>query len=183
MNYPVHDLELAAIVHALKFWRHYLYRVSCEVFTNHKRKANVVVDALSRKSASVGSLTYIPIGERPLALYVQSLANQFVRLDASKPSHVLACTVTWSSLFEHIREQQYDDPHFFVHRDIVQHGDSKQVTVGDDGVLGMQGRVCVPNVDWLREVILEKAYSSRYLFIRVPLRCIRTCGNIIGRGG
>ena len=35
-NYPVHDLELAAIVHALKIWRHYLYGVSCEVFTNHR---------------------------------------------------------------------------------------------------------------------------------------------------
>ena len=28
-NYLVHDLELAAIVHALKVWRHYLYGVSC----------------------------------------------------------------------------------------------------------------------------------------------------------
>ncbi|XP_070009530.1 uncharacterized protein [Nicotiana sylvestris] len=34
-NYPVHDLELAAIVHALKIWRHYLYGVSCEVYTDH----------------------------------------------------------------------------------------------------------------------------------------------------
>ena len=25
-NYPTHDLELAAIVFALKIWRHYLYR-------------------------------------------------------------------------------------------------------------------------------------------------------------
>ncbi|XP_070014742.1 uncharacterized protein [Nicotiana sylvestris] len=35
-NYPMHDLELAAIVHALKIWRHYLYGVSCEVFTDHR---------------------------------------------------------------------------------------------------------------------------------------------------
>ncbi|XP_070054123.1 uncharacterized protein [Nicotiana tomentosiformis] len=35
-NYPVHDLELAAIVHALKIWRHYLYGVSCEVFMDHR---------------------------------------------------------------------------------------------------------------------------------------------------
>ena len=31
MNYPVHDLELAAIVFALKIWRHYLYGVRCEI--------------------------------------------------------------------------------------------------------------------------------------------------------
>jgi len=35
-NYPLHDLELEAIVHALKIWRHFLYGVSCEVFTDHR---------------------------------------------------------------------------------------------------------------------------------------------------
>ncbi|CAA0810785.1 Uncharacterized mitochondrial protein AtMg00860, partial [Striga hermonthica] len=35
-NYPTHDLELAAIVHALKIWRHYLYGGRCEIFTDHK---------------------------------------------------------------------------------------------------------------------------------------------------
>ena len=82
-NYPTHDLELAAIVFALKIWRHYLYREKCFIYTDHKSlkylpsqrelnlrqrrwmklikdydcvidyhpgKANVVVDALSKKS-------------------------------------------------------------------------------------------------------------------------------------
>ncbi|KAG8482995.1 hypothetical protein CXB51_021864 [Gossypium anomalum] len=82
-NYPTHDLELAAIVFALKIWRHYLYGEKCPIFTDHKSlkylmdqkdlnlrqrrwlellkdyeliidyhpgKANIVADALSRKS-------------------------------------------------------------------------------------------------------------------------------------
>lgn len=82
-NYLTHDLELAAVVFALKIWRHYLYGVSCVIYTDHKSlkyiftqkelnmrqrrwlelikdydltiqyhpgKANVVADALSRKS-------------------------------------------------------------------------------------------------------------------------------------
>ena len=82
-NYPTHDLELAAIVFALKIWRHYLFGEKCHVFSDHKSlkylmtqrdlnlrqrrwlellkdyelvidyhpgKANVVADALSRKS-------------------------------------------------------------------------------------------------------------------------------------
>ena len=82
-NYPTHDLELAAIVFALKIWRHYLYGEKCFIYTDHKSlkylplqrelnlrqrrwtelikdydcvidyhsgKANVVADALSRKS-------------------------------------------------------------------------------------------------------------------------------------
>ena len=88
-NYPTHDLELTAIVFALKIWRHYLYGASFKVFSYHKslrylfdqkelnmqqrrwieflkdydfqlmyhlRKANVVVDALSRKRIQMSSL-------------------------------------------------------------------------------------------------------------------------------
>ncbi|XP_070057325.1 uncharacterized protein [Nicotiana tomentosiformis] len=69
-NYPIHDLELADIVHALKIWRHFLYSVPCE-------KDNVVADALCQKAESLGSLAYLPAVERPLALDVQALANQF----------------------------------------------------------------------------------------------------------
>jgi hypothetical protein len=35
-NYPTHDLELAAVVHALKTWRHYLYGQKCDIYTDHK---------------------------------------------------------------------------------------------------------------------------------------------------
>ncbi|GJY48254.1 putative reverse transcriptase domain-containing protein [Tanacetum coccineum] len=35
-NYTTHDLELGAVVFALKIWRHYLYRTKCTVFTDHK---------------------------------------------------------------------------------------------------------------------------------------------------
>lgn len=83
-NYTIHDLELGAVVFALKIWRHYLYGNEFEVYKDHKSlkyvfsqkdldlcqrrwmeflkdydfsiyyhpgKANVVVDALSRKFA------------------------------------------------------------------------------------------------------------------------------------
>ena len=126
-------------MHALNIWRHYLYCVSCDVFTDHRSlqhlfkqkdlnlrqrrwlellkdyditilyhpgKANVVVDALSRKAVSMGSLVYILVGERPLAVDVQDLTNRFVRLDISEPSWVLACMVSRSSLFDRIRECQ-----------------------------------------------------------------------------
>ena len=83
VNYPTLDLELAAVVFALKLWRHYLYGARFEIFTDHQSlkyiftqrdlnlrqrrwlefvkdydfelsyhpgKANVVADALSRRS-------------------------------------------------------------------------------------------------------------------------------------
>ncbi|XP_020242671.1 uncharacterized protein LOC109820889 [Asparagus officinalis] len=36
-NYPTHDLELAAVIFALKLWRHYLLGEQVKVFTDHKR--------------------------------------------------------------------------------------------------------------------------------------------------
>jgi hypothetical protein len=35
-NYPTHDLEPAAVVHALKIWRHYLIGHRCEIYSDHK---------------------------------------------------------------------------------------------------------------------------------------------------
>ncbi|XP_070019705.1 uncharacterized protein [Nicotiana sylvestris] len=84
-NYPVHDLDLAAIVHAWKIWRHYFYDVSCE---------------------SISMTTVL--------------------------------------------------------KDTVQHGDAKEVSIGEDEVLRIQRWICVPNVDGLHELILEEAYSLRY---------------------
>ena len=35
-NYPTHDMELAAVVFALKIWRHYLYGKQFEMYSGHK---------------------------------------------------------------------------------------------------------------------------------------------------
>jgi hypothetical protein len=35
-NYPTHDLELAAVIHALKIWRHHLMGAKCNIYTDHK---------------------------------------------------------------------------------------------------------------------------------------------------
>ncbi|GKG21526.1 putative reverse transcriptase domain-containing protein, partial [Tanacetum coccineum] len=41
-NYPTHDLELGAVVFALKMWRHYLYGTKCFVFTDHKSLQHIL---------------------------------------------------------------------------------------------------------------------------------------------
>ncbi|GJW87500.1 putative reverse transcriptase domain-containing protein [Tanacetum coccineum] len=41
-NYTTHDLELGAVVFALKMWRHYLYLTNCVVFTDHKSLQHIL---------------------------------------------------------------------------------------------------------------------------------------------
>ncbi|XP_070034793.1 uncharacterized protein [Nicotiana tomentosiformis] len=108
----------------------------------------------------MGSLAFIPAGERPSALDVQALSNKFVRLDTLELTMVLACVVSQSSLFERIKVCQYDDPDLLILRDTVQRGGAKEVTIGDNVVFRLHSRICMPNVDGLRELILEEAHSS-----------------------
>nr|GEZ04637.1 putative reverse transcriptase domain-containing protein [Tanacetum cinerariifolium] len=41
-NYMTHDLDLRAVVFALKTWRHYLYGTKCTVFTDHKSLQHIL---------------------------------------------------------------------------------------------------------------------------------------------
>ncbi|KAH0781706.1 hypothetical protein KY290_001304 [Solanum tuberosum] len=77
-NYPTHDLELATLVFALIIWRHYLYGVHVDVFTDHKslQYANVVVDALSR--LCMGSTSHVEEDKKELAKDVDELQERIM---------------------------------------------------------------------------------------------------------
>jgi hypothetical protein len=44
-NYPTHDLELAAVIHALKLWRHHLMGTKCNIYTDHKSLKYIFMQA------------------------------------------------------------------------------------------------------------------------------------------
>ncbi|XP_069145596.1 uncharacterized protein [Solanum lycopersicum] len=82
------------------------------------RKANVVADALSRKTPRTGSLAALSIEEKPLARDVQILANSLVRLQISEKSDgMIAFIEARSSLVEQIRAHQFDDEKLCLIRD------------------------------------------------------------------
>ena len=118
LNYPTHDLELAAVVLALKRWRHYLYGAKCQIFTDHKSlqylstqkelnlrqrrwmelikdydctieyhpgKANVVADALSRKSTA--TLSHLKVVRAPLLIELRTTG---VELEVDEVGALLA---------------------------------------------------------------------------------------------
>ncbi|CAN1154462.1 Transposon Ty3-I Gag-Pol polyprotein [Linum perenne] len=181
VNYPTHDLELAAVVFALKLWRHYLYGETFTIFTDHKSlqhltdqkelnmrqrrwvellndydctikyhpgKANVVADALSRKKNS------------PLQELVELRAMN-VELKVEDVTKLLATLKIRPMLHEQIKEKQKDDPELEKYFKQIQEGKDVKFKVIDD-MLTYQGRVCVPNVDKLRQNILDEAHSAPY---------------------
>nr|GEX36853.1 putative reverse transcriptase domain, ribonuclease H-like domain, aspartic peptidase domain protein [Tanacetum cinerariifolium] len=84
-NYTTYDLELGAVVFALKTWRNYLYETKCTVFTDHKRKANVIADALSRKERSRPLRVRALVMEMGLNLPKEILEAQTEALKPKKP--------------------------------------------------------------------------------------------------
>ena len=137
-NYPTHDLELAAIVFALKIWRHYLCGEKCFIYNDHKSlkylpsqrelnlrqrrwmklikdydcvidyhpgKANVVADALSRKT-------------------VQTLRALNAHLSLSDDGTVVAELIARPNLLNQVLEAQKKDEKIYAI--IKQIGDGKE---------------------------------------------------------
>ncbi|XP_059288219.1 uncharacterized protein LOC132041524 [Lycium ferocissimum] len=84
----------------------------------HPSKANVVEDALSRKS--MGSLARFTAEERPMAKDIQELANRGVRIDHIVQGRLFAVMVAQSSLVGQVKACQYEDPRLARLRDRVQ---------------------------------------------------------------
>jgi len=93
---------------------------------------------------------------------IQFLANSMIRLDISDSRRVLAHMGVQSSLLDRIRGCQFEDEALVALRDRVLAGDGGQTTLDPDGVLRFAGRICVPRVGDLIQLILSEGHESRY---------------------
>ncbi|GJS90714.1 putative reverse transcriptase domain-containing protein [Tanacetum coccineum] len=186
VNYPTHDLELAAVVFALKIWRHYLYGESCDIFTDHKSlkyiftqrelnmrqrrwlellkdydtniqyhpgKANVVADALSRKS---GMIAGIKVEEG----IIRDLERLDIELCVRGQSGFWASLRVEPNLISQIKTAQKDDGEIWA---IIQNIDQQtEFRVDDDGILWQGTKLCVPEDPTLREALMTEAHSSPF---------------------
>ncbi|XP_074355323.1 uncharacterized protein LOC141694503 [Apium graveolens] len=147
VNYHTHDLELAALVFALKIWRHYLY---------HPGKMNVVADALNKKNlGSVASLITQPHlisdSERlGVGSYVRGSGGSIASLKVE------------SNLISRVKEAQKNDKGLKAIRSEVVGGKQKHFRVDDEGVIWLGSKLCVPANLTIREEILKEAHSSSF---------------------
>ncbi|GJU85584.1 putative reverse transcriptase domain-containing protein [Tanacetum coccineum] len=131
-NYTTHNLELGAVVFALKMWRHYLYGTKCVVFTDHKRKANVVADALSQKERS-----------KPLRVRVLVMT-----IGLNLPKQILSAQ-------SKARKEEN-----FINEDL--HGMINKLEPRADGMLCLNNRSWVPYFGDLRALIMHESHKSKY---------------------
>ncbi|XP_049375434.1 uncharacterized protein LOC125840508 [Solanum verrucosum] len=82
-------------------------------------KTNVVVDPLSRKIGRMGSLAHLQVSRHPLAREVQTLANEFMRLEVIVKGRFLACVEAISSFLDKIKGKQFDDEKLSRIRDMA----------------------------------------------------------------
>ena len=186
VHYPTHDLELAAVVHALKIWRHYLLGNTCHIYTDHKSlkyiftqselnmrqrrwlelikdydlevhyhpgKANVVADALSRKSYC----NCLAVRTMGLTLCQEM---EKLNVDVIQQGN-LTNIIVEATIRDQIIAAQKENKGIAHIKDRVRNGKAECFSIDDEDVLWFKNRLVVPKVPELRQSILEEAHATR----------------------
>ena len=129
------------------------------VIDYHSGKVNVVVDALSRKSSV--TLSHIYIAYELLLLDMKILG---VNLDSDGYGALVASFMVRPTLVDQIKGKQMQDAKLVkkVHK-IMKGEIGENFSITQDGVLTMNGRVNVPNIENLRKLIMKEAHCSAYI--------------------
>ncbi|GKE48253.1 putative reverse transcriptase domain-containing protein, partial [Tanacetum coccineum] len=170
-NYTTHDLELDAVVFALKHWRHYLYGTKCTVFTDHKSLQHI----LNQKELNMRQRRWLEL----LSDYdcqiryhlgkANVVADALSRKERIKPLRVRALVMTIGfNLSKQILEAQIEaqkpenikneDVGGMIRRDITK----EKLEPRADGTLCLNGRSWLPCYGDLRTVIMHESHKSKY---------------------
>ena len=135
----------------------------------HPGKANVVADALSRKST--GSLAYMQTVKLPLMVELRELGVE-LRMHAS--GALFASFQLRPILVDCILGAQLEDPYLMSMRKKVEEREQSDFAIRDDGALVIGSRLCVPTTEELKRQILEEAHSSAYAIHPSSTKMYRT---------
>ncbi|KAI3695635.1 hypothetical protein L1987_78634 [Smallanthus sonchifolius] len=133
-NYTTHDLELGAVVFALKIWRHYLYGTKCVVFTDHKSLQHI----LNQKELNMRQRRWVEL----LSDY-----------DCKIRYHPGKANVVADALSLVANDELKKD---------LDCGVEKHLEPKPDDLLYFMGRIWIPDSSELRTLILDEAHKSRY---------------------
>ncbi|KAL4309885.1 hypothetical protein GQ457_01G018600 [Hibiscus cannabinus] len=174
-NYLTHDLELAAVVFALKIWRHYLYGERCHIYTYHKslkylfsqkelnmrhrrwlellKDYDCVIEYHPRKANVVADA----LSQKT----VFDLKDMFAQLSLFDDGSLLAELQVKPTLIDEIKAKQPLDPSFASRVRLIEQG-SVDFSFDENSVICYRGRFWVPHDADLRQTILHESHCSLY---------------------
>ncbi|GJZ05360.1 putative reverse transcriptase domain-containing protein [Tanacetum coccineum] len=163
-NYTTHDLELGAVVFALRLWRHYLYDTKCTVFTDHK----ILQYICDQKELNMRQRGWIELLSDYDCVIRYHSGKENVVADAlskndKEPIRVCVMVVTvHDNLPEQIRNTQVEackeeniNAEGFL-------GEREPFEVRSDGTKCLKGRVWLPLFVGLRGLIMLESHKSKY---------------------
>ncbi|GJU80799.1 putative reverse transcriptase domain-containing protein [Tanacetum coccineum] len=176
-NYTTHDLELGAVVFALKIWRHYLYGTKCTVFTDHKSLQHILdqkeLNMRQRRWLELLSDYDCEIRYHPGKANV--VADALSRKERVKPLRVRALVMTIGlDLPKRILEAQIEarKPENLKSEDVggmlienskdPEKPRKEKLEPRADGTLCLNNRSWLPRYGDLRTLIMHESHKSKY---------------------
>ncbi|GKC14627.1 putative reverse transcriptase domain-containing protein [Tanacetum coccineum] len=171
-NYTTHDLELGAMVFALKMWRHYLYGMRCTVFTDHK----ILQHILDQKELNMRQQSWLEL----LSDYdcdiryhpgkANIVADALSRKERFKPLRVRALVMTIGlNLPKQILEAQTEalKPKNLTAKDV---GGMLRQDLTKERLKPANRTLCLNNKSWLpcyedlRTLVMHESHKAKYSF-------------------
>ncbi|GKD83073.1 putative reverse transcriptase domain-containing protein [Tanacetum coccineum] len=144
-NYTTHDLELGAVVFALKMWRHYLYGTKCFVFIDHKSLQHI----LDQKELNIRQRRWLEL----LSDY-----DCEIHYHPGK-ANMVADALSQKERIKPLRVEARNEENYGT-KDLC--GMIKKLEPRADGTLCLNGRSWIPCFGDLRELIMHESNKSKY---------------------
>ncbi|KAL0536708.1 hypothetical protein IC582_025668 [Cucumis melo] len=166
-NYPTHDLELAAVVFALKIWRHYLYGEKIQIFTDHKSLKYF----FTQKELNMRQRRWLELVKDYDCeiLYHPGKANVVADALSRKVSHSAALITQQAPLHRDLERAEIavsvgasNDPYLVEKRGLAEAGQAVEFSLSSDGGLLFERRLCVPSDSAVKTELLSEAHSSPF---------------------
>ncbi|KAA0047082.1 pol protein [Cucumis melo var. makuwa] len=161
-NYPTHDLELAAVIFALKIWRHYLYGEKIQIFTDHKSLKYFFI----QKELNMRQRRWLELVKDYDCeiLYHPGKANVVADalISVGEVTSQLAQLSVQPTLRQRIIVAQLNDPYLVEKRRLVEAGQGEDFSISSDDGLTFDGRLCVSKDSAVKIELLTAAHSSPF---------------------
>ncbi|GKC63903.1 putative reverse transcriptase domain-containing protein, partial [Tanacetum coccineum] len=164
-NYTTYDLELGAVVFALKIWRHYLYGTKCTLFTNHQSLQHILNQKLlnMRQRRCIELLSDYDCELKYHPGKANVVADALSRKERLRPSRVQALgMLVQTSLKSRILDAQQEAMKDENLKDEALFGADHKLETWSDRVRYLNGRAWIQKINNLRKVVMNEAHRSRY---------------------